>query len=69
MAGQTDSETPTNGRSGDAEISDATRELNGADILIASVIREGADVVFGYPGGASLEIHQAITRSDLRNIL
>ncbi|MBS13821.1 MAG: acetolactate synthase, large subunit, biosynthetic type, partial [Gemmatimonadetes bacterium] len=33
------------------------------------VVREGVDVVFGYPGGASMEIHQAITRSKLRNVL
>ena len=64
MAGQTETDTLTreNGRS-DAQ------EMNGADILIASVMREGVDVVFGYPGGASMEIHQAITRSNLRNIL
>ena len=63
MAEQTES-AGGNGRS------DATpHEMNGADILIASVIREGVDVVFGYPGGASMEIHQAITRSKLRNIL
>ncbi|MBE84865.1 MAG: acetolactate synthase, large subunit, biosynthetic type [Gemmatimonadetes bacterium] len=43
--------------------------MNGADILIASVVREGVNVVFGYPGGASMEIHQAITRSKLRNVL
>jgi acetolactate synthase-1/2/3 large subunit len=63
MAGKT-KPNGANGRS------DATRqEMNGADILIASVIREGVDVVFGYPGGASMEIHQAITRSNLRNVL
>ena len=28
------------------------------------------DTLFAYPGGASMEIHQALTRSDqLRNIL
>ena len=32
--------------------------------------REGVTVTFGYPGGASLEIHQALTRSTtVRNIL
>ncbi|MEE2754864.1 MAG: biosynthetic-type acetolactate synthase large subunit [Candidatus Latescibacterota bacterium] len=57
-------QTEENGRS------DSTQpQMNGADILIASIIREGVDVVFGYPGGASMEIHQAITRSNLRNIL
>ncbi|GLJ15761.1 hypothetical protein SUGI_0259440 [Cryptomeria japonica] len=42
----------------------------GADIIVESLEREGVDHVFGYPGGASLEIHQALTRSKvLRNIL
>jgi acetolactate synthase I/II/III large subunit len=32
--------------------------------------REGVDTVFAYPGGASMEIHQALTRSPtIRNIL
>ena len=32
--------------------------------------REGVPTVFAYPGGASMEIHQALTRSDsIRNIL
>ena len=32
--------------------------------------REGVDLVFAYPGGASMEIHQALTRSKtIRNIL
>ena len=64
MAAQPEMESITeeNGRS-DAQ------EMRGADILIAAVLREGVDVVFGYPGGASMEIHQAITRSNLRNIL
>lgn len=42
----------------------------GADILVQALEREGVDTVFAYPGGASIEIHQALTRSGaLRNIL
>jgi acetolactate synthase I/II/III large subunit len=42
----------------------------GADILVEALEREGVDVTFGYPGGASLEIHQALTRAPrIRNIL
>ncbi len=43
----------------------------GADILVQSLVRHGVDVVFAYPGGASMPIHQALTRvSDrLRTIL
>lgn len=45
--------------------------LNGADILVAAMIRQGVDTVFAYPGGASMPIHQALThRSEqLRTIL
>src|ERR1700757_955520 len=43
----------------------------GADILVQWLINHGVDVVFAYPGGASMPIHQALTRvrSRLRTIL
>ncbi|KAJ4825125.1 hypothetical protein Tsubulata_041330 [Turnera subulata] len=42
----------------------------GADILVEALEREGVTSVFAYPGGASLEIHQALTRSNIiRNYL
>lgn len=41
----------------------------GADILVQALEREGVGRVFAYPGGASMEIHQALTRSPIRNIL
>ena len=42
----------------------------GADIVVQCLEREGAHRVFAYPGGASMEIHQALTRSNLvKNIL
>jgi acetolactate synthase-1/2/3 large subunit len=37
--------------------------MNGAEILVTSLEREGVDVIFAYPGGASMPIHQALTRS------
>src|SRR6516225_7651005 len=45
--------------------------MPGADILIQCLVNHGVDVVFAYPGGASMPIHQALTRfSDrLRTIL
>src|ERR687884_123639 len=44
---------------------------SGADILVHCLMRHGVDVVFAYPGGASMPIHQALTRasSKLRTIL
>ncbi|KAG1331431.1 acetolactate synthase 1, chloroplastic [Cocos nucifera] len=35
----------------------------GADVLVEALEREGVTDVFAYPGGASMEIHQALTRS------
>ncbi|KAI4332736.1 hypothetical protein L6164_017620 [Bauhinia variegata] len=42
----------------------------GADILVEALERQGVTHVFAYPGGASMEIHQALTRSNvIRNVL
>src|ERR687886_424932 len=45
--------------------------LSGAQILVQCLLSHGVEVVFAYPGGASMPIHQALTRfSDrLRTIL
>jgi acetolactate synthase-1/2/3 large subunit len=43
--------------------------MMGRDILIRALEREGVECVFAYPGGASMEIHQALTRSTIRTIL
>jgi acetolactate synthase-1/2/3 large subunit len=44
--------------------------MNGAEILVASLEREGVDFVFAYPGGCSMPIHQALTKSKkIRTIL
>ncbi len=34
----------------------------GAEVLVASLVRHGVEVVFAYPGGASMPMHQALTR-------
>ncbi|KAK1427726.1 hypothetical protein QVD17_16420 [Tagetes erecta] len=42
----------------------------GSDVLVEALEREGVTNVFAYPGGATLEIHQSLTRSSIiRNIL
>src|SRR5438094_9893688 len=48
-----------------------TTPQTGAAILVQCLLNHGVDVVFAYPGGASMPIHQALTRvSDrLRTIL
>jgi len=37
--------------------------MNGAEILVECLEREGVEVIFAYPGGASMPIHQALTKS------
>jgi acetolactate synthase-1/2/3 large subunit len=45
--------------------------MSGADILVHTLIRHGVEVVFAYPGGASMPLHQSLTRVQdrLRTIL
>jgi len=48
-----------------------TPPQSGADILVQCLLNHGVEVVFAYPGGASMPIHQALTRvrARLRTIL
>ena len=41
----------------------------GRDLFVEALEREGVEVIFAYPGGASMEIHQALTKSKIRTIL
>lgn len=45
--------------------------MSGADILVQCLLNHGVDTVFAYPGGASMPIHQSLTRvsEKLRTIL
>src|SRR5262249_29179712 len=38
------------------------KPLSGSDILVQCLVQHGVDVIFAYPGGASMPIHQALTR-------
>jgi acetolactate synthase-1/2/3 large subunit len=44
---------------------------SGADVVVESLVRHGVDVIFAYPGGASMPLHQALTRykDQIRTIL
>jgi len=44
-------------------------EINGAQILVKSLEEQGAEFVFGYPGGAVLEIYDVLNESSLKHIL
>mgnify|MGYP000498292902 CR=1 FL=1 len=44
--------------------------MQGSEIFVEALEREGVEVIFAYPGGASMELHQALTRSkQIRTIL
>src|SRR5512141_3055582 len=45
------------------------KAMYGRDIFVVALEREGVEVIFAYPGGASMEIHQALTRSKIRTVL
>ena len=44
-------------------------QLNGAQIVIEALKAQGVDTIFGYPGGAVLEIYDALKQSEIRHVL
>lgn len=50
---------PSTGRSGSPSKPEVT---SGADIVVQSLLNHGVSTVFAYPGGASMPLHQALTR-------
>ncbi len=53
------------------EKSTKNQVMLGADIMIESLVRHGVEVLFAYPGGCSMPLHQALTRykDKIRTIL
>ncbi|MFH1067419.1 MAG: biosynthetic-type acetolactate synthase large subunit [bacterium] len=48
----------------------APAAIKGAQVVIQCLEREGVDLVFAYPGGASIELHQALVQSKkIRTVL
>ncbi len=45
------------------------KKLSGAQIIIESLIAEGVDVIFGYPGGAILPTYDALLDSEIKHVL
>ncbi|MBE3603082.1 biosynthetic-type acetolactate synthase large subunit [bacterium] len=45
------------------------KKLTGAQIVIESLLAEGVDVIFGYPGGAILPTYDALLDSKIRHVL
>lgn len=48
-----------------------TQVMTGADILVKSLVDHGVEVIFAYPGGCSMPMHQSLTKygKSLRTIL
>lgn len=44
-------------------------QQNGAQILISALEAQGVDTIFGYPGGAVLEIYDALKSSKIHHVL
>lgn len=42
--------------------SSPTQPTSGADVVVQALVNHGVDTVFAYPGGASMPLHQALTR-------
>ena len=46
-------------------------QLTGADILIRTLIEQGCDTVFGYPGGQILNVYDSLYKyqNEIRHML
>jgi acetolactate synthase I/II/III large subunit len=44
-------------------------EMTGAQILMTILKQEGVDTLFGFPGGAVIDIYDELARTDIRHIL
>ncbi len=62
-------ETAATKKPGSAPRAEVGPAMAGCDILVQALEREGVEVIFAYPGGASMEIHQSLTKSKIRTIL
>jgi acetolactate synthase-1/2/3 large subunit len=44
-------------------------KMNGAELLLKCIEKEGVDTIFGYPGGSVLPIYDALYASSIRHVL
>ncbi len=51
------------------EAQEIKKPRDGADILVQALHDQDVDIIFGYPGGAVLQIYDAIYRNPIRHIL
>jgi len=53
----------------EASLSNEPRTLTGSDIIWETLVREGVEVVFGYPGGAIMPAYDAMIKYPIRHVL
>lgn len=54
----------------DTNIKETPQKMRGSDIVVKSLEKLGVDVVFAYPGGQSIDLHDAFSKSkQIRTIL
>src|SRR5512136_2526972 len=46
-----------------------TIKLTGAQIIIKALQEEGVDTIFGYPGGAIIDLYDQLVKSDIHHIM
>ncbi len=53
------------------QTTEQVRSYNGAEILVECLVRQGTELIFAYPGGASMPLHQALitAKEKIRTIL
>jgi len=52
------------------EVGETPREMKGAEMVFQSLLEEGVDLVFGYPGGAIMPVYDALLDApNIRHIL
>ncbi|MCL2305868.1 MAG: biosynthetic-type acetolactate synthase large subunit [Planctomycetaceae bacterium] len=54
--------SPSKKTSVSAKIEPMLKNMNGADVVVQSLVNAGVTVMFAYPGGFSMPLHQALTR-------
>ena len=62
--------TTLRGNFANIELDPKVPEKSGADILIETLVEQGVDIIFGYPGGAVLPIYDALFQhSKIKHVL
>jgi acetolactate synthase-1/2/3 large subunit len=59
----------TSNASVETETSQAPRTLTGAQILMEVLKEEGVETIFGFPGGAVIDIYDELDKTDIQHVL